>query len=54
VLGRLADSHQPLEALENAARRRPWNTQTVRSAATQAIDTLRRRIGGPPTRGIDP
>ena len=44
VLGRHADSANPLEALEGATRIRPWNTQLVRNAAAEAASLLRHRL----------
>jgi eukaryotic-like serine/threonine-protein kinase len=46
VLGALADSSNPLDALDGAARLRPWNTQGLRSAATEAMETIRTRLRG--------
>jgi hypothetical protein len=44
-LGKHADSQNPLEALENAARRRPWNTPDLRRVAGKAAETLMSRLG---------
>jgi hypothetical protein len=44
VLGACADSPNPIDALENAARLRPWNTQALRSAATAAVESIRTRL----------
>ncbi len=51
VLGRHADSSNPIEALEGATRIRPWNTQPLRVAAAEALAQLQhrlaeRRVGG--------
>jgi serine/threonine protein kinase len=46
VLGRRADSTAPLDALENATRRRPWNTQTLRVAAGAAAEAIGARLRG--------
>lgn len=48
ALGRHADSAAPLDALENAARRRPWNTQQLRSSAAAAVESIRSRLQGGP------
>ena len=47
-LGKFADSSNPMDALENAARRRPWNTQALRMAAGAAAEAIgaRLRSGG--------
>ncbi|MEM1034498.1 MAG: hypothetical protein AAGN82_29440, partial [Myxococcota bacterium] len=44
ALGRHASSAAPLEALENAARRRPWNGQSLRGAAALAIENIKHRL----------
>ncbi len=44
ALGRHANSAAPLDALENAARRRPWNTQQLRTSAGAAVESIRRRL----------
>jgi len=44
ALGRHASSAAPLDALENAARRRPWNTQQLRTSAGAAVESIRRRL----------
>jgi serine/threonine protein kinase len=49
ALGRHADSENPIEALQNAARLRPWNTQVVRTAAGAAVESIRSRLQ---TRGM--
>jgi serine/threonine protein kinase len=46
VLGERADSGNPLEALDDAARLRPWNTQALRMAAGHAADQIRQRLAG--------
>ncbi len=46
VLGERADSGNPLEALDDAARLRPWNTQGLRMAAGHAADQIRHRLSG--------
>ena len=46
VLGERADSGNPLEALDDAARLRPWNTQGIRMAAGHAADQIRQRLSG--------
>jgi len=55
VLGRLADSPEPLDALKGAARVRPWNTQQVRMAASHAVEDIERRLSAPkpPPDGAD-
>jgi HEAT repeat protein len=45
-LGKFADSANPLDALENAARRRPWNTQALRMAAGAAAEAITARLRG--------
>lgn len=47
VLGKLADSKNPLDALKGAARIRPWNTQQVRMAAGNAIGAIETRLNRP-------
>ncbi len=49
VLGRLADSKNPLDSLKGAARVRPWNTHQVRIAASHAIETIEARLSRPKT-----
>jgi len=44
TLGAHADSITPLDVLEDAARLRPWNTQSLRAAATAAVSTIRDRL----------
>jgi eukaryotic-like serine/threonine-protein kinase len=44
VLGNRAHSTLPLEALENATRRRPWNTQELRVAAGEAAACIASRL----------
>ena len=44
ILGERADSIAPLEALEAATKRRPWNTQALRIAAGAAAEQLNRRV----------
>jgi len=44
-LGKHADSQNPLAVLENAARRRPWNTSDLRRVAGKAAETLMTRLG---------
>lgn len=44
-LGKHADNQNPIEALENAARRRPWNTPDLRRVAGKAAETLMARLG---------
>ncbi len=44
VLGDRGHSERPLEALENAARRRPWNTQKLRIAAGAAAEAIGTRL----------
>ena len=46
VLGERADSGNPLEALDDAARLRPWNTQGLRMTAGHAADQIRQRLSG--------
>jgi len=46
ILGDRADSGNPLEALDDAARLRPWNTQGLRMAAGHAADQIRERLSG--------
>lgn len=46
ILGDQADSARPIEALENAARRRPWNTQELRMAAGAACEAIGGRLRG--------
>ncbi|MBW2453141.1 MAG: protein kinase [Deltaproteobacteria bacterium] len=55
VLGRLADSNNPLDALKGAARMRPWNTQQVRMAAGHAMEAIEARLSRPkpPPTGAD-
>jgi len=45
TLGRHADNTNPVEALENAARRRPWNTPDLRRVAGKAAEALMTRLG---------
>ncbi len=45
LLGKHGDSQAPIEALEGAARRRPWNTPDLRRAAGKAIELLTVRLG---------
>jgi hypothetical protein len=45
VLGRCATTQAPIEALENAARRRPWNTPDLRRIAGKAAESLMARLG---------
>jgi serine/threonine protein kinase len=44
VLADHGDTIEPIEVLENATRRRPWNTQALRSAASHAVDMIRQRL----------
>jgi hypothetical protein len=44
-LGKHADNTNPIEALENAARRRPWNTPDLRRVAGKAAESLMTRLG---------
>jgi serine/threonine protein kinase len=44
-LGKHADGDRPIEALENAARRRPWNTPELRKAAGKAVEAVLARLG---------
>jgi len=44
VLGVSASTSQALTALQGSARRRPWNTQALRSSATEAAEAVSRRI----------
>ena len=55
VLGKRADSANPLDALKGAARMRPWNTQQVRMAAGHAIEAIETRLSQPkpPPSGAD-
>lgn len=46
ILGDRADSGNPLEALDDSARLRPWNTQSLRMAAGHAADQIRQRLLG--------
>lgn len=54
VLGRRADSANPLEALEGAKRIRPWNTQPLRNAAAEAVALLRERLAERKVGGSSP
>ena len=45
VLGKYADNQGPVEALENAARRRPWNTPDLRRVAGKAAELVMTRLG---------
>jgi hypothetical protein len=47
VLGRRGDSNNPLDALESAARRRPWNTEALRMAAGAAAEAIMERLRNP-------
>ncbi len=54
VLGKHATSQAPFEALEDATRRRPWNTQSLRVAAGAAIETISARLRGEVAAGGQP
>jgi len=53
VLGDRASSDHPLEALEGAARRRPWNTQKLRIAAGAAAEAIGARLAGAAQQGAE-
>lgn len=46
VLAQRASSPAPIEALEDATRRRPWNTQGLRIAAGAAVESISARLRG--------
>jgi hypothetical protein len=46
TLGKYANSPSPIEALEDATRRRPWNTQALRIAAGAAVEAISARMRG--------
>jgi serine/threonine protein kinase len=46
ALGQHASSTAPIEALEDATRRRPWNTQALRIAAGAAVESISARMRG--------
>lgn len=54
VLGRRANSPAPIEALEDATRRRPWNTQGLRIAAGAAVESISARLRGEVVAGGHP
>jgi eukaryotic-like serine/threonine-protein kinase len=53
VLGNRAHSTHPLEALENATRRRPWNTQELRLAAGEAAACIASRLRHQPAAEVE-
>ncbi|HHH10469.1 MAG TPA: hypothetical protein ENK23_00115 [Sorangium sp.] len=44
LLGKHAINPDPLQALEQATRRRPWNSPSLRTVATRAMNELRNRL----------
>ncbi len=46
VLGKFAKSATPIESLEDATRRRPWNTQALRISAGAAVEAISARMRG--------